>query len=767
MAGPPSTDVRRLRVHVSGIVQGVGFRPYVHALATRHRLAGTVANDEGGVVIEVEGERAVVDAFLAELPAHAPALAVIETLTAAAVPPLHQPGFTIGASAAAGSRTALISPDVATCAACLADVRDPADRRHGYVFTNCTDCGPRYTIVRDVPYDRAATTMAGFAMCADCRREYDDVTDRRFHAQPVCCPRCGPRLELVDRDGRRVPGDPVATTAAMLTSGAVVAVKGLGGYHLAADAHDETAIAALRARKHREDRPFAVMVADVAAARRLTLVEPAEETLLTSPARPIVLLRRRDDGGADRVADSVAPRQPTLGLMLPYTALHHLLLAAVGGPLVLTSGNVSDEPIAYDDGDAAGRLGGIADAFLRSDRPIQTRVDDSVVRVVRGRPVPVRRSRGYVPLPLPLPEACPRPVLACGPELKNTLCLARGRQAFVSHHIGDLENFETFQSFLEAITHLRRLLDITPAVVAHDLHPDYLSTKHALTIEGVDHVGVQHHHAHIASCLVDNEESGPVIGVAFDGLGMGEDGTLWGGEFLVAGLDAFTRVAHLGPVPMPGGAAAVRQPWRMAAAHLDAAYNGRIPAGLAVAERQGRRWSDVLALSRAGVNAPRTSSMGRLFDALSAIVGLRDEVSYEGQAAIDFEHCADPGERGRYPVVLPAAGALIVDAGWLVRAVVEDTVAGVAAATVAGRVHNTLADVVVEVCTRLRAAGAPTTVALSGGVFQNVRLLEGCLDGLTDAGFRVLTHRRVPPNDGGISLGQAAVAAARDRAGRV
>jgi hydrogenase maturation protein HypF len=463
----------------------------------------------------------------------------------------------------------------------------------------------------------------------------------------------------------------------------------------------------------------------------------------------------------------VAPTQPTLGLMLPYTALHHLLLAAHGGPLVMTSGNVSDEPIAYDDDDAARRLAPIVDAFLTSDRPIQTRVDDSVIRVVRGRPLPLRRSRGYVPLPLTQRERFPRPVLACGPELKSTLCLGRDRQAFVSHHIGDLENYETFRSYLEAIRHLQRLLDVTPQVVAHDLHPEYLSTKHALTLEGVTLVGVQHHHAHIASCLADNGVTGPVIGVAFDGLGLGTDGTLWGGEVLVADLVGFSRAAHLEPVPMPGGAAAVRQPWRMAAAHLDAAYDGDVPVGLEVVRRQGRRWYDVLAAARAGVNSPLTTSAGRLFDAVAAIVGLRDTVTYEGQAAIELENCADPTEGGSYPVTVRPGPPLVVATGELVRAIAADVLTGASAATVSARFHNALADVVVAICTSLRNDHGLGTVALSGGVFQNVRLLGRCLDLLTGAGFEVLTHRRVPPNDGGISLGQAAVAGARDRAGLV
>lgn len=754
----------RVRATVSGVVQGVGFRPYVFALAERFALAGSVRNDESGVVIEVEGLRPDVEAFLAALPVEAPALAAIDGLTSTSLTPTGAAGFSIGGSTARGGRTALISPDVATCDACMKEVRDANDRRYGYVFTNCTNCGPRYTIVRDVPYDRAATTMAGFPMCADCEREYDDVHDRRFHAQPVCCPRCGPTLALLDRQGRSIDGDPVEAAAALLQAGSIVAVKGLGGYHLAVDAYNESAVADLRARKHREDRPFAVMLADIEAVRRVARIDDAEIALLTSAARPIVLVQRRTDAA---VAPSVAPGQPTLGVLLPYTALHHLLLAAVGGPLVMTSGNISDEPIAYDDDDAARRLALIADAFLVSDRPIQTRVDDSVLRVVAGRVLPLRRSRGFVPLPLAQQDLFPRPVLACGPELKNTLCLGRGRQAFLSHHIGDLENYETFASYVAAIDHLQRLLDIIPLVAAHDLHPEYLSTKHALTLPGVTLVGVQHHHAHIASCLADNGHAGPVIGVAFDGLGMGADGTLWGGEWLIADLVGFTRAAHLAPVRMPGGAAAVREPWRMAAAHLDAAYAGGVPAGLSVMRRQGRRWQDVLAGSHAGLNAPATTSAGRLFDAVAAIVNLRDAVSHEGQAAIDLEHCADPAETGSYHVPVPAGAPLVVDTGELIRAVAGDVIAGVSAATVSARFHNTMADVVLTVCRSLRSDHGLATVALSGGVFQNVRLLQRCLDLLAGAGFEVLTHRQVPPNDGGISLGQAVVAAARDRAGLV
>ncbi|MEP7056141.1 MAG: carbamoyltransferase HypF, partial [Actinomycetota bacterium] len=632
---PYPTSSTRVLVRVAGVVQGVGFRPYVFALAARFDLAGQVGNDEAGVFVEIEGDAAAVDGFLAALPVEAPRLASVTGIVATRLPATGQRGFAIVHSAASGSRTALISADVATCDACLSEVSDPSDRRYRYVFTNCTDCGPRYTIVKDVPYDRAATTMAGFPMCAACREEYDDVTDRRFHAQPICCPDCGPRLALVGADGAALPGDPLAAAAALLRSGRIVAVKGLGGYHLAADALDESAVSALRARKHREDKPFAVMVADLDDARLLVHADADEERQLIEAARPIVVLRKRGD---TPVVSAVAPQQPTLGVLLPYTALHHLLLAAVGRPLVMTSGNISDEPIASDDTDALHRLSPIADAFLISDRPIQTRVDDSVLRLVGGRPLLIRRSRGYVPLPIPLLEEFPRPVLACGPELKSTLCLGRGRQAFVSHHIGDLENFETFRSYLQAIEHLERLLDVSAQVVAHDLHPGYLSTQHAVSLTGVTLLGVQHHHAHIASCLADNGFTGPVIGIAFDGLGLGTDDTFWGGEVLIADLVGFTRVAHLQVVAMPGGAAAVRAPWRMAAAHLDAAYDGNVPDGLDVVRRQGRRWRDVLAASKAGINSPQTSSVGRLFDAVAAILGLRDSVSYEGQAAIDLEN---------------------------------------------------------------------------------------------------------------------------------
>jgi hydrogenase maturation protein HypF len=744
----------RTRAYVSGLVQGVGFRPFVWREATNRGLSGWVGNDAVGVVLEAEGDREAVAALLEALRLPPP-LARVDEVRSVALPPIGDSGFQVRASDTDGARRALVSPDTATCRDCLSELRDPADRRFGYPFINCTNCGPRYTIVLSVPYDRSRTTMATFPMCADCQAEYDDPANRRFHAEPVCCPACGPRLRLLDRDGREVAADPVAGAVSMLRRGNVVAVKGLGGYHLAVDARQEEAVAVLRGRKHREDRPFAVMVVDVDAARELCAIGPEELSLLTSTARPIVLLTRR---GAADVAPSVAPGSPSLGLMLPYTPLHTLLLEAFAGPLVLTSGNTSDEPIAFEDDDAAQRLNGIADAFLVHDRAIRTRVDDSVYKVVRGRALPVRRSRGYVPHALDLPHACPQPVLACGSALKNTFCVTRGPHAFVSHHVGDLDDYATMRSYLDGITHLTSLLDVSPTVVAHDLHPDYPSTRYAVELPDVELVAVQHHHAHIASCLADNRVTGPVIGVAFDGIGLGSDGSVWGGEFLVADLAGFTRVASLDEVAMPGGDMAARQPWRMALTHLDAAYEGAPPPGLAVVARQGHQWDQVRSVARSGVNSPLTSSAGRLFDAVSALLGVRDVVTYEGQAAIELEQVADPDETGTYAVEVSRETLARVQVAHLVRAVTEDLLAGTPVPVIAARFHTALADVVVDVCHRVRDLHGLSTVALSGGCFQNALLLCRCLDRLESAGFTVLTHRQVPPNDGGISLGQAAVA---------
>ena len=801
----------RTAVRVEGVVQGVGFRPFVYTLATGLGLVGHVGNDLDGVFVEVEGPVAAVGEFLLLLERDAPPLARIERVTTRAIAPRRSASFAIAASepagpagptspagpagpagpdgptgpdrptgpGRAGRRRTLVSADTATCADCLRELADPADRRFGYPFINCTNCGPRFTIVRDVPYDRPLTTMAAFAMCEPCAAEYHDPADRRFHAQPTCCPACGPRLALRDPAGNALAGDPlapdplapepVAAAAELLRQGRILAVKGLGGYHLAADAASEEAVALLRARKHREDKPFAVMAADLAAARRLAEVDTAAADLLTSPARPIVLLPRRPEAAPDAaVAAATAPGNRQLGIMLPYSPLHHLLLAALGRPMVLTSGNVSDEPIVYRDEEALERLGGIADAFLVHDRAIHIRTDDSVARTFRGRPMLIRRSRGYVPEPVVVASGFPRHVLACGAELKNTFCLARGRHVFVSHHIGDLENAETLRSFTEGIEHFRRLFDVEPQVVAHDLHPEYLSTKYALELDGVDLQPVQHHHAHIASCLADNGAAeggaaeggadGPVIGVAFDGTGYGTDGTIWGGEFLAADLATFERGGHLTPVPMPGGAAAIRQPWRMAAAYLGADSDG-----LDVVRRNQAHWPAIRSMARRGVNSPLTSSAGRLFDAAAAILGVRDAINYEGQAAVELEQLADPAEAGAYPAALEAGQPFQIRGADLLHGVIDDLTSGVPAPVIAARFHHGVAALIEAGCVAMRDRYGLRTVALSGGVFQNSLLLHATVARLEARGFRVLLHSRVPCNDGGISLGQAVVAAARDR----
>jgi len=755
-----------VRARVDGTVQGVGFRPYVFRLAEQLGLDGFVANDERGVLLEVEGDPAAVEAFVARLPREAPALASVERVSAEAVAPVAATaGFAIVDSARGGVPAAQVSPDTATCDACLAELRDPADRRHRYPFINCTDCGPRFTIVRGVPYDRPLTTMAAFAMCDACRAEYDDPRDRRFHAQPNACPACGPGVRLLDAGGTAVAlgpedGDAVRAAAAALRAGAILAVKGIGGYHLACRADDEQAVAALRARKHREDRPFALMAADLAAAHALVELGPEEAALVTSRERPIVVVRARPDAA---VAPSVAPRCADLGVMLPYAPLHHLLLADTGGALVLTSGNAADEPIAYRDADALARLRSIADLLLVHDRPIHVRADDSVVRAVAGRPpVRLRRSRGAVPASLPLPVPAERDILACGAELKSTFCVAKGGRAWVGHHIGDLREAETLAAFEDGIAHFERLFAVAPAVVAHDRHPDYLSTAYALAREEVARVAVQHHHAHLAACLAEHGETGPAVGAIFDGSGLGTDGTVWGGEVLAGGLDGFERAGHLHPVRLPGGDQAVRQPWRMACAWLVAAGEGGeaapppMPAALAGAV-DGARWRAVASLARGGVAGPVTTSAGRLFDAVAALCGLRAAVTYEGQAAAELEAVCDPHERGAYP--LPVRDGAILDARETIVAVARDAADGVPAGVVSARFHRALADATARACVEVAARRGIDLVVLSGGVFQNVHLLAGASTRLDAAGLRVLVPEHLPPNDGGISYGQAAVAA--------
>jgi hydrogenase maturation protein HypF len=769
-ASAPSSAFRRTRARVRGTVQGVGFRPYVYRLACELSLSGFVLNDSRGVLLEVEGSPVAVREFLARLEPEAPPLAVLEQVSTEERDPTGAASFAILESPRGGIADAPVTPDSATCSECLDELFDPGDCRYRYPFINCTNCGPRFTIVRGVPYDRPLTTMAGFEMCSRCRAEYEDPADRRFHAQPNACPECGPSVRLVGADGRavaRLPRvDPVEAAAAALCGGAIVAVKGIGGYHLACRADDERAVAALRARKHREDKPFALMAESIDAAERLVSLGPEEAALLAGPQRPIVLAPRRP--GAP-IAPQVAPRSPELGVMLPYSPLHHLLLAGVGATLVMTSGNVSDEPIAYRDEDALERLRDVADLFLGHDRPIETRTDDSVLRVATTVPGTrrsafLRRSRGYVPGGLPLPDGgTERALLACGAELKNTFCVAKGARAWVSHHVGDLENYETLRSFTEGIQHFERLLAVTPEVVVHDLHPEYLSTQYALEREGVGLIGVQHHHAHLAACLAEHGECAPAVGAIFDGTGYGNDGTVWGGEILYGDLADFRRAGTLLPVRLPGGARAIRQPWRMACAWLSAAGDGEppLPPGLAGRVDQAT-WDDVCRLVRTAVASPLTSSMGRLFDAVAALCGLRAEVNYEGQAAIELEAASRPDERGGYPIALLGDdGLLVIDPRETIRAVAADVQAGTAVGVIAARFHAALTVATVDACVRAAGAAGTEVVVLSGGVFQNRRLLESVGAGLAAAGVRVLVPERLPSNDGGIAFGQAAVAARR------
>jgi hydrogenase maturation protein HypF len=737
-------------------VQGVGFRPYVFRLAGELRLVGWVLNDAHGVLLEVEGAAEDVRMFFVRLTRDAPPLALIERVESGEVALLGETAFSIRSSPRGEEADAPIAPDSATCADCLRELFDPADRRYRYPFINCTNCGPRFTIVRGIPYDRPFTTMAGFQMCPACQAEYDDPADRRFHAQPNACPVCGPSITLLSADGTPASDRADALSAAVgaLRAGAILAVKGIGGFHLACRADDEPAVSALRARKHREDKPFALMCATADDAARLVALGDEERSLLESTPRPIVLAPRLPDSP---VAESVAPGAPELGVMLPYSPLHHLLLADTGCTLVMTSGNVSDEPIAFADDDARERLSPIADLLLVHDRPIETRTDDSVVRVAAGRRMILRRSRGYVPTALRLPGGTARPLLACGAELKNTFCVAKGDRAWVSHHIGDLENYETLSSFTTGIAHFERLFAVAPVLVAHDLHPEYLSTKYALELEGVERIGVQHHHAHLAACLAEHGVEGIAVGAIFDGTGYGLDGTVWGGELLVGDAARFERVGSLRPVRLPGGARAIREPWRMALSWLSASGLAGPPRALA-GHVDHDRWALVERMLETGLRSPLTTSMGRLFDAVSALCAIRAEVNYEGQAAIELEAACDPGERGFYE--LPADGAEL-DARPLIHAVLADLQGGVPVGTVAARFHNAVARATVTACARAAATAGTEVVVLSGGVFGNRRLLEATVAGVTAAGLRPLVPELLPPGDGGISYGQAAVAAAQ------
>ncbi len=759
----------RAQVVVRGIVQGVGFRPFVYRLAQEHQLSGWVLNSTQGVVIEVEGPRQRIDGFIAGLKASPPPQAVIEKVETNLLPPVGYSSFIVEASRE-GDEFVLISPDICICADCLNELRSSQDRRWAYPFTNCTNCGPRFTIISDIPYDRPKTTMSAFTMCPRCDDEYHNPADRRFHAQPNACPRCGPRLELAMNGARPAEAplrsEPIEGGRRLLAEGAIVAVKGLGGFHLACDATNADAVAPLRERKQRVDKPFAVMSLDVDTVRRYWQVSEGEAQLLESPARPIVLLRRK---AGSPIAAQVAPAHNNLGVMLPYTPLHYLMLGDGATPaplaLVMTSGNMSEEPIAIGNQEALERLSPLADYFLLHDRDIYVRCDDSVTRLFRGREAMLRRSRGYAPFPIRLDLEL-KEILACGAELKNTFCLTKGTYAFLSQHIGDMENYETFASYQASVEHFQRLFRVNPQAVAYDLHPDYLATRYALDLaeaQGLRRVPVQHHHAHVVSCMAENGVDAEVIGVALDGTGYGTDGHIWGGEFLLADCRRFRRLGHLKYVPLPGGDVATKRPYRMAVSHLLSAF------GEEALDLPLELWAQIgeaeLALVRrmmaAKVNCPLTSSCGRLFDAVSALLGVRGVVNYEGQAAIELEMLAAEGVDEVYDWNRPSSYPIIIDPAPVLRGVVSDLRRGVDRAVISAKFHNTIADIIVGVSQAARERTGINRVALSGGVFQNMYLLGRTLDGLERQGFEALIHHQVPANDGGIALGQAVIANAR------
>ena len=790
MKNAGEATVLRRRLLVQGVVQGVGFRPFVYSLARSRGLVGFVLNDSAGVIIEVEGTRDELEAFQCFLYVETPPLARIEHIGVEQVPALHGSSFYIAQSRSSAKREALVAPDSTVCSDCLRELNDPKDRRYEYPFINCTNCGPRFTLVQDVPYDRDKTTMRAFGLCPTCQAEYDNPLDRRFHAQPDACPDCGPQARLLvwrdpaspshdklfEYDSTHSP-EPVVQAAVLLSIGAILAIKGLGGYHLACDALDTEAVQRLRQSKQREAKPFALMVLDLATARALCQVNEAEATLLESRQRPIVLLTRRPDSP---LAPDVAPDNDTLGLMLPYTPLHHLLLQSfariMGTPdrpvaLVMTSGNLSDEPIAYRDEEAWTRLKPLADGMLTHNREIYTHCDDSVARVSAEGTQFVRRSRGYVPEPITLAFEVPIPLLACGGHLKNTFCFSKGRQAFLSQHIGDLENVETLHAFQQGIEHFQRLFAVAPEAVVYDLHPEYLASKYALDLDIPRSFGVQHHHAHIASVMAEHGLEGPLIGIAIDGTGYGTDGALWGCEIMRADLRDFQRLAHLAYVPLPGGEMAVRQPWRMAAVYLQQAY-GEEALELDIPFVRGlnrARWRPLAQIIAKGINCPSTSSLGRLFDAVAALLSVPASTRthlYEGQAAIELEQLARrDSETGKgYPFAIGEQEPAQLDVMPLIRAIVDDIGLGVSTARIARRFHTSIAMLLAQTCARVRTQTGLNMVALSGGVLQNCLLLEQLKELLEEMAFQVFINRRVPPNDGGLSLGQLAIAAARLRA---
>jgi len=759
-------ELQGVKIHVNGVVQGVGFRPFVYGLAQKMNLAGWVRNTSAGVDIELDGTQDILELFIRALNTEAPPLAHIDDVVVAWKASSGFIKFEIIHSEVVKDAFQPISPDVSTCPDCLRELFDPSDRRYRYPFINCTNCGPRFTIIKDIPYDRPKTTMAPFEMCDECAAEYAEPLDRRFHAQPVACPACGPKVWLenkIDEEINYYEGeDAIKMTQDLLARGKILAIKGLGGFHLACDANNQQAVNELRRRKLRVDKPFALMLPDIETIEKYCFLNDKARELLESFSRPIVLLERKPEAS---IALEAAPRQNSLGVMLPYTPLHYLLFDTDKfEALVMTSGNVSEEPIVTDNDDARTRLGSMADAFLLHDRDIYIRCDDSVVRVFEDEILPLRRSRGYAPFPVHL-KFEPPALLACGGELKNTFCLTRNNYAFLSHHIGDLENYETLESFESGITHFEQLFRVEIKAIAHDLHPDYMATRYALkraALEGLPAFAVQHHHAHVVACMVENKLPGdrPVIGIVFDGTGYGDDGMIWGGEFLISDFNSFQRVSHLKPIQMPGGDLAVREPWRMALTWL---------------EQAGENWTDDLppvrplmdepALNsifrqqlKTGLNSPSTSSMGRLFDAVSALTGTRLRINYEAQAAIEFEALVDPFETDKYEFEIESEN---INPAPLIRSVVQDLRNSLPVSRIAARFHNGVAEMSLQICRTIRNQYGISEVALSGGVWQNLTLLKATLSCLRADGFQIYLHKLVPPNDGGVALGQAVVAATR------
>ena len=764
--------VIRTQYKITGIVQGVGFRPFVYRIAHDLDLTGWVRNTPAGVEIEVQGAIDRLNAFEDALQNKLPPLAVVTSRTSSDIVAIDGERFFTILASGTGRADIQIAPDAAVCSDCLREMNDPSDRRYRYPFITCTNCGPRFSIITGTPYDRPKTTMAGFPLCPDCRSEYENPLDRRFHAQPIACHVCGPQVRLLTSAGEQITTHDEAVTRSveLLESGAILAIKGIGGYHLAVDASNHAAVDRLRARKKRDEKPFAVMVASLAAARELALMSDMEERLLSSPEAPIVIVKKR---ASTPLSPLIAPNNGWLGLMLPYAPLHHLLFASHPSSLtphhlltalVMTSGNISDEPVVFEDHVALTSLAEIADYFLLHDRPIHIRCDDSVMRVFQDQPLFYRRARGYAPRAVTLPFPVP-PLVATGAELKNAICLADGDRAVLSQHIGDLQNIPTFDSFVHAVTHLSDTLEIKPELIVCDLHPDYLSSRFAGD-SGLPCVQVQHHHAHMASCMAENNLDGRVIGIIFDGTGFGPDGTIWGGEFLVGDYDGYHRAGHFRPVPMPGGDAAVREPWRMTMAYLFQALGDDVflidhPVARILPESEQSLFALML---RRGINSPLTSSCGRLFDAVAALLNLRHFVSYDGQGAIELEavaELADQVECYSYNVVSSNDAPLQLDFSPLLTDIVHDISNGVEDSIIAHRFHQTVASAAVDICLRISDSTGLDRTILSGGVFQNRLLSEMIYTALVNRGLQVFTHRLVPPNDGGIALGQAAIAGRR------